>query len=110
MPPFKEIIAAINSHENFMIVAHVGPDGDAIGSGLALRMALESMGKRAVTISSDGVPVSCRFLPQQETVLRDLPQGFKPQCVFVLDCDGTPERVAAPHRMVETASFRILID
>lgn len=110
MPPFKEIIAAINSHETFMIVAHVGPDGDAIGSGLALRMALESMGKRAVTISTDGVPASCRFLPLQETVLRELPQGFKPQCVFVLDCDGTPERVAAPHRIIETAPYRVLID
>lgn len=110
MPPFNELIAAIHAHERFVITAHVGPDGDAIGSGLALRMALEQMGKKAVVISTDGVPPSCRFLSQQETVLRELPQGFKPQCVFVLDCDGTPERVAAPQGVVETAPFRILID
>jgi phosphoesterase RecJ-like protein len=110
MPPFPEIIAAINAHQTFMIVAHVGPDGDALGSGLALRLALESMGKRAVTISTDGVPTTCRFLPQQQTVVRELPAGFKPQCVFVLDCDGTAERVAAPHRLIETAPFRVLID
>lgn len=110
IPPFDEIIAAINSHASFMIVGHVGPDGDAIGSGLALRLALESMGKRAVVVSSDGVPASCRFLPLQETVQRELPAGFKPQCVFVIDCDGTSERVAAPHRIIETVSFRILID
>ncbi len=110
MPPFSEIIAAINAHETFMIVGHVGPDGDAIGSGLALRLALESMGKRAVTMSTDGVPTTCRFLPQQETVVRELPAGFKPQCVFVIDCDGTSERVAAPHRIIETATFRVLID
>jgi len=110
MPPFKEILAAISAHQSFMIVGHVGPDGDAIGSGLALRLALESLGKRAIVISTDGVPLGCRFLPLQETVVRELPQGFKPQCVFVIDCDGTPERVAAPHRIIETAPYRILID
>ncbi len=110
MPPFSEIIDAINNHETFMVVGHVGPDGDAIGTGLALRLALESMGKRAVTISTDGVPTTCRFLPHQETVVRELPAGFKPQCVFVIDCDGTAERVAAPHHLIDTATFRVLID
>lgn len=109
-PPFKELIAAIHAHERFAITAHVGPDGDAIGSGLALRAALEEMGKQAVVLSTDGVPPSCRFLAHQEMVLRELPRGFKPQCVFVLDCDGTPERVAAPYDIIETAPFRILID
>lgn len=110
IPPFAEINAAISNHQKFMIVAHVGPDGDAIGSGLALRLALESMGKRAVVVSTDGVPAMCRFLPQWETVVRELPQGFKPQCVFILDCDGSPERVAAPKGIVETAPYRVLID
>lgn len=109
-PPFKEIIAAIHAHERFVITAHVGPDGDAIGSGLALCMALEAMDKQAIVLSSDGVPPSCRFLSRHETVLRELPPGFKQQCVFVLDCDGTPERVAAPYDIIETAPFRILID
>lgn len=45
MPPFSEIIAAIHSHETFMIVGYVGPDGDAIGTGLALRLALEKHGQ-----------------------------------------------------------------
>ena len=40
-PPFESIAAAIAAHSSFLLVAHVGPDGDAIGSGLALRMALD---------------------------------------------------------------------
>src|SRR4051812_11569402 len=113
-PPFDEIIRAVNTHDNFMVVAHVGPDGDAIGSGLALKFALEGLGKKAVVISQDGVPQSCRFLPRQEEVLRTVPNDFahdfKLQCVFIIDCDGTPERVAAPYGLIETAPSRILID
>ena len=110
IPPFAEINAAIANHQKFAIVAHVGPDGDAIGSGLALCLALKSMGKNAVVISTDGVPAMCRFLPQWETVARELPQGFKPQCVFILDCDVSSERMAAPKGMIETAPYRVLID
>lgn len=112
--PFDEIIRAINAHENFLIVSHVGPDGDAIGSALALKFALESLGKRAAFISHDGVPQSCQFLPRQDEVLRSVSKDFaresRLQCVFVLDCDGTPERVAAPHALIEFAPHRILID
>jgi phosphoesterase RecJ-like protein len=113
-PPFDEIIRAINKYDNFMVVAHVGPDGDAIGSGLALKFALEGLGKKAVVISQDGVPQSSRFLPRHEEVLRIVPndfaRDFKLQCVFIIDCDGTSERVAAPYGLIETAPHRILID
>jgi phosphoesterase RecJ-like protein len=113
-PPFADIARAIHDHENFMIAAHVGPDGDAIGSGLALKFALESLGKHAVVISHDGVPQSCRFLPRHDEVLRSVPgdfaREFKLQCAFILDCDGTPDRVAAPYRLIETAPCRVLID
>lgn len=108
MPPFEAIIAAIEAHQTFLIAAHVGPDGDAIGSGLALRLGLEAMGKQAVLVSTDGIPNSCRYLPFSDTVLT-MPKVV-PQCVFVIDCDGTPNRVAAPFEFIERAKFKILID
>jgi len=107
-PPFEAIAAAIHKHDSFGIVAHVGPDGDAIGSALALRMALENLGKDAWVMSSDAVPPSCRFLPDWKSVASAPPT--QPPCVFILDCDGTPPRVAAPYHLIENARYKVLID
>ena len=107
-PPFEDIRAAITKYHTFLIVAHVGPDGDAIGSSLALKMALRALGKDAWSISTDSVPPSCRFLPEADTVVKNPPT--QPQCVFVLDCDGTAERVASPYHLLENAKYRVLID
>ncbi len=107
-PPFSAILDAVKRFQTFLIVAHVGPDGDAIGSGLALKMALQAQGKDAWVVSTDAVPPSCRFLPDWESVVANPPT--QPQCVFILDCDGTANRVAAPFHLIQDARFRILID
>ncbi|HEX8235120.1 MAG TPA: bifunctional oligoribonuclease/PAP phosphatase NrnA [Abditibacteriaceae bacterium] len=107
-PPFDEILAAIEKYHTFLIVAHVGPDGDAIGSGLALQHALRAMGKDAWMISNDAVPPSCRFLPDWDKISGNPPT--QPPCVFILDCDGTPPRVAAPYHLIENTRHKVLID
>jgi phosphoesterase RecJ-like protein len=107
-PPFEAILAAIEKYQTFLIVAHVGPDGDAIGSALALRLALRAKDKDSWVVSTDAVPPSCRFLPDWDRVVANPPT--QPQCVFVLDCDGTPSRVAAPYRLIEGTKHRVLID
>ena len=107
-PPFSEIHDAIQKHQTFLIVAHVGPDGDAIGSALAMRFALLQMGKEAWVVSTDAVPPSCRFLPDADRVVTAPPT--QPQCVFILDCDGTPPRVAAPYYLIQDARHHVLID
>ena len=45
---FTEIIEVIHSCTTFLITAHVRPDGDALGSELAIYQALRGMGKKAV--------------------------------------------------------------
>jgi len=107
-PPFEAIAEAIAAHQSFLIAAHVGPDGDAIGSCLALSYALQAMGKKAWVVSSDGVPSSCRFLPGVQEVLY-APSNL-PECAIILDCDGTRDRVASPYAPIQKAKFRVLID
>lgn len=46
------------------IISHRGPDADAIGANLALRLALEPMGKKVVSLCVDSPPPNCQFLPQ----------------------------------------------
>lgn len=108
MPPFAAIADAVSQHESFLIAAHVGPDGDAIGSGLALKMALESLGKKAEFVSTDGVPFGCRFVSGWEAV-KTQPSRIA-ECVFIVDCSGEANRVAAPFEFIEKAGFKVLID
>ena len=45
IPP-KELLHFLKKENDFVIAAHISPDGDALGSSIALSMALESLGKK----------------------------------------------------------------
>jgi phosphoesterase RecJ-like protein len=68
------IKARLSSATNILVVSHVRPDGDAIGSLLALGLALQQAGKIVQMVLTDGVPTSFKHLPGQEQVCRE-PQG-----------------------------------
>jgi phosphoesterase RecJ-like protein len=65
---FAQIGEAFGAHQSFAVVSHVRPDGDAIGSILALGHALEQMGKSVRYLNNDGCPESLAFLPGSEKV------------------------------------------
>ena len=65
---FEEIGEVLRQHESFAVVSHVRPDGDAIGSILALGHALEGIGKSVRYLNEDGCPESLEFLPGSEKV------------------------------------------
>ena len=48
MNTFLEIRDKIFSEDNIVVISHVNPDGDAIGSGLALTLGLKKMGKNVL--------------------------------------------------------------
>lgn len=86
--------AFIDAHDEFLILSHIDPDGDALGSSLGLAWALRAIGKRATTANDSPLPVNLRFLPGSETVrlARDL--SAPARAVFVLDCSSL-DRVGA---------------
>ncbi|MGB0145489.1 MAG: DHH family phosphoesterase, partial [Akkermansiaceae bacterium] len=53
---FTQIGEAFEKHQFFAVVSHVRPDGDAIGSILALGHALEQKGKSVRYLNNDGCP------------------------------------------------------
>jgi len=65
---FEQIHQVFQDHQSFVVVSHVRPDGDAIGSILALGDALEGMGKTVRYLNQDGCPESLAFLPGSEKV------------------------------------------
>ena len=65
---YQEIGEIFERHESFVILSHVRPDGDAIGSQLALAFALEAAGKKVRVINEDGLPDNLRFLPGSDRI------------------------------------------
>ena len=58
-----EIADALRTRERFVIVSHVRPDGDAIGSQLAMTLALRSLGKSVRAVSRDKPPAPMLVFP-----------------------------------------------
>lgn len=80
----NEIIQAIRSHHQFLITTHEGPDGDAVGSSLALASYLRRLGKDVTVYSCDPFPELYRFLPGFDSAVTALPDKAFDVC-FVLD-------------------------
>lgn len=60
----EEIAALLLAQDKLVLCPHVSPDGDALGSTLALKMALEKAGKKVTVMVDDDVPQAFGFLPQ----------------------------------------------
>ena len=69
------------------VFTHVRPEGDAIGSLLAMSAALEQRGVRAMRFCADAVPSVYRFLPGSNLIRRRTPSSL-PEIAIVVDCDG----------------------
>jgi phosphoesterase RecJ-like protein len=88
--PGRAVLHAIRERDSFLITSHARPDGDAVGSVLALWMALNALGKRAEMQLFDRVPLIYRTLPGADRI-RTAPSvanGFQPDAVILLECDG----------------------
>ena len=73
---WEKVIEEIQSHERFLVTTHINPDGDGIGSGIALAMHLSALGKDAVMISPDPLPERYHFLDPENKVLTFDPSAF----------------------------------
>jgi phosphoesterase RecJ-like protein len=84
------IIAELRRSNSFLISVHVNPDGDALGSQLALMLALEKLNKTVVMHNLDAVPEIYRFLPHADEI-RTGPSGSGKYDAFVV-LDSDPPR------------------
>lgn len=82
----SEVIEVLRKKDHFLITAHVNPEGDSIGSQLAMFHLLKKLGKKAVMVNHDRVPDNLRFLPGSSQVLSELPMDFIPATAIILDC------------------------
>ncbi|NPA07132.1 MAG: bifunctional oligoribonuclease/PAP phosphatase NrnA [Chloroflexi bacterium] len=88
--PHDVIRRAFQQARTFVLVSHVSPDGDAVGSLLGLGWALRAQGKQVALVLADPVPENLRFLPAAETIQSRAQQ--RPDLVVAVDC-GDRSRV-----------------
>ncbi|MBE0467116.1 MAG: bifunctional oligoribonuclease/PAP phosphatase NrnA [Candidatus Desulforudis sp.] len=86
------IAAELRRVKNPLLVGHVMPDGDSVGSTLALGLLLEKLGIAATMLSQDPVPAAYRFLPGVDRIHIGVVPDMSFDCVVLLDC-SVPERV-----------------
>lgn len=91
---FQKIKKIIKTSKKILIVSHRDPDGDSLGSMLALKIALQNFGKEVVAISSEPIPIQFNFLPNVWQ-LKQKEDNSSFDLIFCLDY-GSPERIDLP--------------
>jgi len=81
-----KIADAVRSAKTLLLVSHVRPDGDALGSSVAFYHALKSLGKEVVVFNQDKIPDMYRFLPGSEAVVHTLGPVERFDTALLLDC------------------------
>lgn len=86
--PAAAIVEALRQGRRFLVCSHLRPDGDAVGSMLAMGMLLEQMGKHVEIVTADRIPVIYRNLPGAGAIrtARRVQGPF--DAVILLECDG----------------------
>ena len=82
------VIERLRTGERFLLTTHEGPDGDALGSMLAMHQVLTQLGKDSVMFLAEKefpLPVEYRFLALQE-VFHEPPADLADRTIVFLDC------------------------
>jgi phosphoesterase RecJ-like protein len=82
--PVDQIRARLKGTSTAVVLSHIRPDGDAVGSMLALMLGLEELGKKVTPVLIDGAPQRFRFLPGAERITKALPEEF--DLLIAVDC------------------------
>jgi phosphoesterase RecJ-like protein len=88
MDDLAQVLQEIQQRRRFLVTSHARPDGDAIGSTLALAQILRKMGKSAAVILGDPVPLLYHPLPGSETIVHSSQVNGDYDAVIILECDS----------------------
>jgi phosphoesterase RecJ-like protein len=104
--PFSEIAGALRGASRILVLSHMRPDGDAIGSQLAMTLTLRALGKEVTAWNEDGLPDTMRFLPGSNLVTKPPkdPESF--DLVLALDT-ATKQRLGTPLEAIK-GTFRLI--
>lgn len=103
------IIHQIRRSNHILVASHSDPDGDALGSLIALGLALTKIGKKTTLYNASAIPAVYKFLPSVERVVHHLKKAGTYDMAIVLDC-GDISRVGEGSGTVEKTPCVVNID
>ncbi len=106
----EQVADELRSRDRFLLTAHEGPDGDALGSLLGMHYLLTALGKDSVMFLAAKefpLPIEYRFLPLEE-VFHEAPADMADRTVIFLDC-GNIDRMPVDF-LTDGDNFTINID
>lgn len=86
----EEIGAVLRDHQSFVLLSHIRPDADAIGSQIALGECLKAMGKTVRLINEDGLPENLEFLPGSGHIESPPAEPVEAEVAIALDTATKP--------------------
>jgi phosphoesterase RecJ-like protein len=104
----RTLTEKIHAADRLALVTHASPDGDAVGSTLALALALRALGKTVTVLSKEPVPENLMFLPLAEEYGLTSVMPPETELLLALDC-GNKERLSMEREGFDTV-FKINLD
>ncbi len=92
MTGMEKVIKCIKENKSFLITTHINPEGDAVGSSIALALILKKLGKRVVACNTDPVPKNLQFLPYSKKIKQLKAIDGRYDVIVALDC-GSISRI-----------------
>lgn len=102
----KEAAAKLQAAKKILITAHINPDGDALGSTLAMWQALRQLGKSAQIYLDDKLPTNLNFLPHIDEIKRPA-EDEKFDADLMLVIDTAPDRIANVRKLTDAPILNV---
>lgn len=103
------LLSAIRKAETIALIAHIMPDGDTIGSCLALADGLASIGKKVNLYCQDNIPSVLDFLAGVDQFKSDIDAGVSYDLAIAVDCSDI-ERMGSCSVVFEKSGLTACID
>ncbi|MFH1287703.1 MAG: bifunctional oligoribonuclease/PAP phosphatase NrnA [bacterium] len=110
MKELTAIAETIKKSDNFLIVSHINPDGDSVGSQLALAKVLENFGKKITILNQHPVPDMYKFLWGNEKIKNEISPSEKFDIAVVLDASDETRLGDVVNKALEKVPFIINLD
>lgn len=113
-----ELKKLIEENKDFLIVSHINPEGDAIGSSIALALGLKKKGKSVYILNKDPIPDILKFLPYSKLISQKIPSR-EFDVMFIVDCASLERTglkglkakttVVIDHHLIQNSKFKTQI-
>src|SRR5438067_472193 len=106
----QAVAETLRAHDRFLVSTHENPDGDALGSLLAMTLALRALGKDAVMYLAAGPPLPREYASMRlDGLLREPPTDVAERVLVAVDC-AKADRLGPDRRPLEQAKLVVDID